>query len=72
MCLCLCMRACYCWMFFGALYTSQHIYQPVFDRYLGNAVEVSPIWMFVWRSRGSEAIYFGGILEAVIPRNPIL
>ena len=40
-------------------YIHHSIYQPVFDGYLGNAVEVSPILMFVWRSRGSEAIYFG-------------
>lgn len=41
-------------MFFGALYTSQHIYQPVFDGYLGNAAEVSLILMFVAKGISSR------------------
>ena len=55
-----CMRACYCWMFLGR-YIHHSIYQPVFDGYLGNAVELSPILMFVWRSLEAKPYILGGI-----------
>lgn len=70
---CVCVWACvrYCWMFFGALYTSQHISTCIWwvPRKRRRSVAHFDVCM---EKPGKRSHIFWGILEAVIPRNPIL